>query len=143
MVITFRPHHFLCAYCFQGEGYSNEFVNHFRRIHQQLENHPSTEISVTHQADDICQPCPHRQGTGCETIDKIKRLDTAHQHYFQWPTDQSVTWQTAKQRIQQLLDIDNFHRICDGCSWKPLGICEKAIIQKAKPVSDLSEVKAQ
>ena len=28
-ILQFRPHHFLCAFCFQGKGYSPEFIENF------------------------------------------------------------------------------------------------------------------
>jgi uncharacterized protein len=124
--ITFRPHHFMCALSFQGNGYSPAFVANFAAIMQQL-NAPegnAVEIAVVDHTDSICEPCPSRLGKACQTQEKITRLDNAHAQVLQISPGQTLTWGAAKQRIGDLMSLENFHQACEGCSWKSFGICE-------------------
>lgn len=127
--ITFRPHHFLCALCFQGKGYSANFISNFKIIMAILngvngDNHP---IIVTAITDAICTPCPNRLNTTCTSQTKIDKLDQAHASALRIQPNDQLTWGEAKTKIKTHIDINTFHRICKDCEWKQLGICESAI----------------
>jgi hypothetical protein len=127
MPILFRPHHFLCALCFEGKGYSPAFIANFSRILEQLQDRPNTSIQITSHTDSICAPCPHRSGTTCASETKINRLDQAHAAALRMETTSALTWEEAKNRIKSHLTLETFHHICDSCEWKSLGICEKVL----------------
>jgi uncharacterized protein len=127
MAIFFRPHHFLCALCFEGKGYSPAFVANFSRILQQLRDEPDASIQVTSHTDSICAPCPHRSGLTCANEAKINRLDQAHAAALQVEAETVLTWQEAKDRIKKYINLETFHRICLDCEWKSLGICERVL----------------
>ena len=129
MEIAFRPHHFLCALCFQGRGYSPAFVANFQAIMDSL-NSPTgnaTPITITHHTDSICAPCPNRIGQTCTTEQKITVLDNAHATALAIHAGETLTWGDAKKRIAEKLSLDTFHQICATCSWKNLGICEDVL----------------
>lgn len=127
-VLKLRPHHLLCTLCFEGKGYSSAFVANFKNIFDQLNTNPaSTQITITDHTDSICAPCPHRQGSACTMEEKIKVLDSAHAGALDLTPHQVMSWQAAKQNIQEKMTIDKFHQICATCSWKPLGICERVL----------------
>lgn len=129
MEITFRPHHFLCALCFQGKGYSPLFIANFQTIMDKL-NSPggdATVIQVTTHTDSICAPCPNRIGRHCATEEKIAVLDHAHTDALQLKTETILTWGEAKQRIKEKMTLESFHQICATCSWKQYGICESVL----------------
>ena len=134
--ISFRAHHFLCALCFQGEGYSPAFVENFSNIMQQLcsPSGDATPITVTANADSICEPCPNRIEKSCKTADKIAVLDSAHARALHIQPGDVLTWGEAKQKITQHITLDTFHKMCETCSWKPLGICEKVVEALPKKV---------
>jgi hypothetical protein len=72
--LRFRPHHFLCAQGFKGEGYSDSFTANMTRIVRDGLRAPrgdSTEIEVVGTLDDICAPCPKRRGNLCQSQTKI------------------------------------------------------------------------
>lgn len=123
-MITFRPHHFFCTLAFQGKGYSPEFVNNFQKLKDDLVD--ETPIRVVFKADDICSPCPHRRSSLCEKQSKIDRLDYAHAEALSLKNEQIIAWGEAKERLSHL-SIEQHHRICDGCSWRDLGLCEAAL----------------
>lgn len=127
MDIHFRPHHFLCALCFQGRGYSPAFVSNFEVIMAYLKASDATPIRVIAETDSICSPCPHRLGKTCQTEEKIAVLDKAHASALHLQAGDLLTWGEAKQRIADHITLDTFHRICATCQWKEWGICESVI----------------
>lgn len=129
MKIAFRPHHFLCTLCFQGEGYSEQFIANFKQIVAILreENSDNTAIKITTHTDSICAPCPHKKEKNCEMQEKIKLLDHAHSSALNIKTTSMITWGEAKTRIKENLTLDTFHKICATCSWKTSGICERVL----------------
>lgn len=129
MEIKFRPHHFLCALCFQGRGYSPAFVANFHSIMTTLTASHGDEalIQVTPQTDSICHPCPNRVETTCQSEEKIKLLDEAHAKTLKIQPHEKMTWGEAKKRIAEQLSLAQFHQICATCQWKPLGICENVL----------------
>lgn len=124
--IYFRPHHFLCALCFQGRGYSPAFVANFQTIMNVLTSchGDQTPIHIINHTDSICAPCPNRRDKNCTTQEKITALDHAHAHALEIKPDTTVTWGEAKQLIAEKISLEKFHEICATCSWKELGICE-------------------
>lgn len=129
MELQFRPHHFLCALCFQGRGYSPAFVTNFHVIMAALQeiNGDNIDITITNKTDSICAPCPHRIEQNCSTEEKIAVLDRAHSNALQLQHIKSITWGDAKKRIAENISLALFHDICSTCNWKSLGICENVL----------------
>lgn len=130
--ISFRPHHFLCALCFQGKGYSPKFIENFSAIMQQLNaaDGDAVKIEVVAETDSICQPCPHRREKSCTSQEKILQLDRAHADVLKLQPSDVLTWGEAKKRIAEWMTLEKFHQTCAPCEWKTLGICEATL--KAK-----------
>lgn len=128
MQLAFRPHHFLCTLCFKGKGYSRAFIHNFTEIVKRLHAEKGeTEIKVVAETDSICAPCPHRQGARCATEDAITVLDTAHADALKIKSGDVMTWNAAKDRIAENINLDVFHKICVTCSWKKTGMCEGVV----------------
>lgn len=129
MSLAFRPHHFLCALCFQGKGYSPGFIKNFSAIMDRLNSAggEETAIRVVNETDAICAPCPHRLGKTCVTQEKITVLDQAHASALELAPNETLTWGNAKQRIKDNITLASFHAICASCDWKPYGLCENAL----------------
>lgn len=127
-MLKFRPHHFLCTLCFQGKGYSPAFVKNYVEIVEQLKDEQAIKIEVVNRTDSICSACPHQQGARCgngeHAEQKIQTLDAAHKEDLNWQVGELLTWQEAKIRIKNKLDLETFHATCKTCSWKASGICE-------------------
>jgi hypothetical protein len=129
--LTFRPHHFLCALGFQGKGYNSDFEFNFQAICDRL-HAPSgdqTVIEVVKYTDAICGPCPERRGHLCASQAKVAALDHKHARALHLKAGDRLTWGEAKQRIKFFLSLPLFHEICEGCSWKNLGLCEQALVK--------------
>ncbi len=128
--ITFRPHHFLCSLGYQGKGYDDAFTKNMDNVVTHgLHQHggDNTLITVTHQADIICGPCPHRRGTGCASQEKIDGLDARHAERLGLEHGTTLTWGTAKDMIAAKVQKGDLTDLCAGCQWLDLGLCEDAL----------------
>ena len=123
--MKFRPHHFLCTLGFEGKGYSEQFVSNYSTLVSTLQE--DTLIEVTRSADTICAPCPNRVGVGCTSAAKIEQLDSAHQKILGLSDGEKLSWSEAQARIREHMTLEKFHEACTPCSWKPLGVCERAL----------------
>ena len=127
--IVFRPHHFLCAFCFQGKGYSPEFIANFSTIMQYLNssNGDDVIIEVVKNTDSICDPCPNKRKNACVSQSKILKLDQAHAAILNIQPGEKITWREAKIKIRNHMTLEKFHSACKLCEWKQLGICENTL----------------
>lgn len=128
--ITFRPHHFLCSLGFQGHGYSDDFTANMSRIVLETlraSGGDETVIDVTGATDDICAPCPKRQGTTCAEQDRMVALDTRHARALGIFVGTRISWAEAKRRIVKRVQPGALQTLCAGCQWLELGLCEKAL----------------
>ena len=132
--VTFRPHHFLCALGFQGKGYSDRFTANMAGIVDQLRGPGGNdvEIEVTHQADHICAPCPHRRGAGCEKSAQISALDQRHAQALGVQDGDCLSWREAQARIRAHVPPGALAGLCAGCQWLELGLCETALWELLK-----------
>lgn len=127
MNVSFRPHHFLCTVGFQGRGYSPEFVKNFTKIVEALHTHEELSLQVISGNDSICKTCPHQRGEACVKEDKIQSLDARHADILDLKPGDVLTWRQAKERLKAKMSLENFHKACQGCEWKSLGVCEEAL----------------
>lgn len=131
--LEFRPHHFLCTLGFEGKGYSDEFVKNFSDIASTLRDTGACgdeiPIRVVGGTDRICAPCPNREGDFCSTETKIASLDRAHAKVLELRTGDTLTWGEAKRRIMDKMTPEKFHQACAPCSWRSLGVCERALLR--------------
>jgi uncharacterized protein len=123
--ISFRPHHFMCTLCFQGKGYSPDFIRNYKNIVKNLTD--ETPIHVTEHTDSICAPCPHKRELKCASQEKIASLDKSHAEVLKLQPDETLTWAQAKERIKKHMTLEKFHKICEPCSWKSYGLCESVL----------------
>lgn len=129
--LSFRPHHFMCTLGFEGKGYSSGFVENYQAIADQLRGQggDSVVITVASHTDSVCGACPHKQGDLCGSDQpKIEKLDNAHGIVLNLQPGDQLTWGEAKKRIATHVDEETFNRMCEGCGWKSLGVCLKALI---------------
>lgn len=126
-MIQFRPHHFICTLGFQGKGYSNFFIKNYEKIIAQLNEDPGTLIQVVCKTDSICQACPRREDALCEHQDSIERIDDGYQQILGLQENQVLSWDQAKEKVKDLVTLDQFHFICQKCEWKRFGVCEGAL----------------
>ncbi len=128
--LQFRPHHFLCALGYRGEGYSDGFTANMTEIVTlglKAEDGDSTEIEVIGATDAICGPCPKRRGALCSDQAKISALDLSHSKILGVRPGDRLTWGQAKARIRSLVQPGELGKICSECQWLDLGYCEDSL----------------
>ncbi|MCX7646433.1 MAG: DUF1284 domain-containing protein [Rhodobacteraceae bacterium] len=128
--VRFRPHHFLCALGFVGKGYSDRFTANMAAIVEGRLRAPggaATAIEVVGRLDDICAPCPRRAGALCSVQAKIDRLDAAHAAALGLAPGDRIRWGEALARIRARVRPGDLARLCAGCEWLELGLCEAAL----------------
>lgn len=133
--MLFRPHHFLCTLGFKGKGYSPKFVDNFQAIADSLGEQGGDDvvIQVTGESDSICKACPHQLGPICGSHNElIISLDKRHGGALNLKPGDKITWGQAKKLIASNLNEETFNEICEGCSWKNLGVCLDALKRLAK-----------
>ena len=127
MKLSFRPHHFLCTLGFQGKGYSPDFIKNYTRIVEALCKEEELSIEVVTGEDSICRACPHQGERECKVEEKIQGLDARHSQTLNIKGGDVLSWKEAQKRLKERMTIEAFHRACEGCEWKPFGICEAAL----------------
>lgn len=116
-----RPHHLLCNLFFQGHGYSNEFIENFRKINQALVIAPTVkQIQIVRGVDDVCQSCPKNQAAKCIDDAIVAGRDDAYLSVLQLAEITTISLQEVKERIQSFLSKDRFLLICQQCRWNYL-----------------------
>jgi hypothetical protein len=132
VILRFRRHHFLCSLGFQGKGYSDAFTANMDAVVNGRLRAPqgaAKEIEVVAGADAICAPCPERRGEGCAKQARIDRLDAAHGAALGLAPGDRISWGDALARIRARVQPGDLARICKGCGWLELGLCEAALGQ--------------
>ncbi|PYG27553.1 DUF1284 domain-containing protein [Pelagimonas varians] len=128
--LRFRPHHFLCSLGFQGKGYSDAFTANMRNIVEDRLRAPKgrdTLIKLTGYTDDICAPCPKRQGRLCTNQSAIATLDRSHAAALHLKPYETLTWGEALTRIKANVPPGALSTVCAGCQWLDYGLCEAAL----------------
>lgn len=87
----------------------------------------ATPFEVVNETDDICAPCPKRIGKLCMSQTKINALDTAHAEALDIKPGDQLSWGEALMRMKSHVQPSDLQRICKGCSWLTLGLCEAAL----------------
>lgn len=132
-MIQFRPHHFLCTLGFQGKGYSETFVANYQKLADLLRETgdagENTWIEVAADTDSICEPCPNRRNALCTSEEKIRKLDHAHAAVLGLKAGRRIQWKEAKDLIASKMSLEKFDLACAPCSWKAMGVCEKALTE--------------
>lgn len=128
--LRFRPHHFLCTFCYRGEGYSRSFAESYSKLAARLrgaDTGDDVRIRVVAGPDAICSFCPKLRGEICETEEKVRRLDQAHAAVLGLEVGRSLSWGEAKHLLAERMTEEAFEQACEACGWRPLGICKKAL----------------
>ena len=104
-----RPHHILCVQGFQGYGYNKEFIANMRNIVDRIKTLPNLEIELAKECDDICDPCPFRNGEVCSKTD-VKGMDSEVLKEFGLDAGKTVP-------IKKLLNkkLNSLDKVCGKC----------------------------
>lgn len=118
-MIRLRGHHLVCLRFFQGQGYSQEFVENLEDMMRRARE--SEEIEVVSGADDVCRACLSLQGDKCVAkpgMDaKIREMDAEAVAHLGVEVGAKVYWRqiTAKVMVPSKGWMAGF---CEGCDWE-------------------------
>lgn len=120
----------MCTLAFQGYGYSSHFVENYKEIVSQITNDQNIQIKVVGSLDSICSACPNQTKQGkCTKQAKVLGLDNRHMKVLGIKVGEILTWSEAVKKIRGKMSLEKFEYACHGCSWKPYGICESALLK--------------
>lgn len=118
----------MCTLSFEGKGYSDDFVKNYAEIASRVKSNPSAEIiKISFSLDSICAPCPNHDGSRCNKQKLIDKLDSSHAKILGLQDGNILSWNSALVMIKEKMTLEKFHNACNGCEWKKLDMCEKAL----------------
>lgn len=113
-----RAHHLLCMKYFKGKGYSQEFVDNFRKTIEKLKKNPS--IKVTNSSDIICGSCPRNDKGKCikrkDSDIKVRKKDNDIMHILGLKPSQEVLAENIKKLVNMKLPA--LRKTCKDCEWR-------------------------
>ncbi len=105
-----------------GSGYSNEFVNNFTQINNDIRNN-GVEFQIIEKLDSICQACPNQNGVKCSSQEKVLKLDIKHAQALNLKNGDVLDWNKSVEKIKKNISPEIFADICHECEWYSLEIC--------------------
>ncbi|MHB1000620.1 MAG: DUF1284 domain-containing protein [Armatimonadota bacterium] len=134
-MIRLRAHHILCLHGFKGEGYSTEFVDNMRRVHQSLKDNPESSVQVTDMPDDICAACPNLSNEGCFGENRNNEVNIAGKDSIVMARLNILPGDiyTAVELFNLATDCfaGGLRDVCSSCKWFESGWCEKGLQNNA------------
>lgn len=114
-----RPHHLMCIEFFVGKGYSDEFTANMSRIIRSLAIDPL--LTVTANADGVCEKCPNMIDGACKTRDKVDRYDKAVlESIGALDGDREKYTELRKKVREKIIYSGKRESICGDCEWSEL-----------------------
>jgi hypothetical protein len=115
-----RAHHLMCLNFFDGEGYSEAFVDNLRAT---LATADADGIVLVEGADDVCAICTHLQDGVCDDESEIERLDRLARSLMQTEPGAVLTRDEIGARLPDVLDAW-YVGACEDCTY--LCVCTGA-----------------
>lgn len=124
-VIKLRPHHLLCTQAYQGYGYSKDFTTCMDHLVEVL---PSSSVQLQQGVDEICNPCPYKEGNKCSTEEKVTLMDQKVLSYFSLSYGE-IAYSSTISKIRELMSEEIFEDICSTCSWYDYNLCRGKLLK--------------
>ena len=121
---SLRGHHLICLHFFNGMGYDAQFVEELRKL---LERAGREDIVIVTGPDDVCNRCPHLDGSRCaytaEADEEITAMDGEALRLLGVSPGFSVSWLALRHLIPGV--FSRWHEAyCVGCDWREA--CEES-----------------
>lgn len=115
--LLLRPHHGLCIQFFQGNGYSEEFVENMQGIVDALQKNPS--VTLVSGADEVCRCCPNLMGErNCNAQEKVTAYDNAVLDLCLLQIGDSLRWEDFTATVKEnILEKNIRTSVCGDCQW--------------------------
>lgn len=145
-MVNLRGHHLLCLHGFRGLGYSPEFVENMRQVHDLLRESPETEVKVLTSPDDICSACPHLAHGNCaKNGDESERRISDKDSEILGRLTLSPGSVLSAYKLFSLATEEfggRMEEVCSSCSWFPMGWCEEGIRARTMNIESESDHRA-
>jgi len=156
--IRIRAHTLVCLQGYQGEGYSEDFVNEMDRVTATLKNDPDRAVQIVIGADNFCHVCPHHYKGRCtaddppgqkilmEAPDKMILMDKRVLTWLGITDGQILKWREIVQLIGESIDSSSMDYLCQDCSWRAYPFCSTALdalhakVSSGEPVFDEEKI---
>ncbi len=130
--VVLRGHHLLCVHGFQGMGYSPEFVARMGEIVERIRDaNQDFPIQVVRGFDDTCQVCPNKGAEKCEAStdseQHVQMLDRNVLTHLGLTEGATYLKSELVERTRTLVEPEDLHHLCEGCSWFSYGVCQEGI----------------
>lgn len=115
----FRPHHALCVLFFEGQGYSQAFIQNMADF---LGN-PDQTVQISANCDILCQACPNNQGGQCLTENKASVFDERVLELIRplLNTANPIPLRRLCQAAHSaILQTGKLNEVCGECEWAVL-----------------------
>lgn len=115
-----RPHHGLCLHFFQGEGYSEEFIQNMQNIVDTLATNPTIHLITAN--DDVCRTCPNRVNeTECACDKKVLHYDKRVVELCNLTLNSTLSWNDFSIKVYNNILSPNLREtVCGDCEWNHL-----------------------
>jgi uncharacterized protein len=115
-----RGHHLMCLNFFDGEGYSQPFVDNLRGAVAAADQ---DGIVLIEGADAVCAACDHLAGGVCKDEEEIDRLDRLARSLLGVAPGAALTWDEIGARLPDILDAW-YVGACEECEF--VSVCTGA-----------------
>lgn len=109
----------MCLHFFDGQGYSEEFVEALRRVVARARG--GAPVEAVEAADDVCIMCPYLKGGLCASgegaDEEIRRMDAAALDLLGLEPGGRTAWAAIGVRLSGILPRWK-EMYCRGCSWR-------------------------
>lgn len=121
-----RGHHLFCLLGFKGMGYSEEFAENMKKVHQHLRSNPNTLIQIIEGPDQLCEKYPNDGTYHCQDKNIYER-DKQILNKLGLKVGQVLTWKEIEAQIKKQALPKDIQIYCESCSWRSYGVCEEGI----------------
>lgn len=120
-VFTLRPHHGMCLAYFRGEGYSDRFSWHMKKMLDTFQN--GTVVKLCVSTDEICSVCPNNLEGVCVSHSLTERYDRQVLEFCGFSQDEIMPFYEFVRQVEgKILSAKRRKEICGDCQWN--SICE-------------------
>lgn len=118
--VRLRGHHVVCLHFYQGEGYSEEFVDNLWRVMERLE---TERFELAEGADDVCESCPSLHEGVCVSESggeaEIRRIDALALELLGLEVGAKLEFAAMRERLVGVLPQWRASA-CAGCGFESL-----------------------
>jgi len=125
MIISLRPHHFLCLKGYKGHNYSNAQAKYWNLVSEILKDYPQTDIFIQKGKDDLCGNCPSeifKNKFSCFE-ENVNKLDDKVKDILGIVSGTTYKFSEIKEKLYKKMTPERHKNLCSLCTWWQKGLC--------------------